>query len=232
MKIHHIFFLVLCTAAFTAIIPAQHTNMNADENMDPAALTLLLKEEWTFLRDEMETYTGKTAVKDEFETTKEFEQRKARLRTDLLNKIQARINETKLNKRIFGVLFKADFKTYNADAGTYEIDCSQTIEAPYDIPTVHCQIPSNTYVALNDTVENGFRKSQIALTFKPGFTWHVSREIARVAKETQGNIYFRVHFVIDISQGNITTQTFLHIVPKDICLIDVQKNQILWQETQ
>jgi hypothetical protein len=232
MKIHHIIFSLLCAAAFTAITPAQRTSMNADENMDPAGFTLLLKGEWTFLRDEMEAYTGKIAAKDEFETTKEYEQRKIRIRTELLNKIQSRINETKLNKRIFGVLFKAEFKAYNADAQTYEVDCSQTIEAPYDIPTVHCQIPSNTYVALNDTVERGFRKSQIALTFKPGYTWHVSREIARVAKENQGNIYFRVHFIIDISQGNITTQTSLYIVPKDICLIDVQKNQILWQETQ
>jgi hypothetical protein len=232
MKIHHIFLLVLCIAACTTIVPAQRTSMNADENMEPAGLTLVLKEQWTFLRDEMEAYTVKIAAKNEFETTKEFEQRKIRLRTELLNKIEARINGTKLNKRIFGVLFKAEFKAYNADAETYEVDCSQTVEAPYDIPTVHCHIPPNTYVALNDTVERGFRKSQITLTFKPDFIWHVSREIARVAKENQGNIYFRVHFIIDISQGNITTQTSLHILPKDICLIDVQKNQILWKGTQ
>jgi hypothetical protein len=219
-------------ALFTSTAPAQRTSMNADENMDPSRLTLILKEEWTFLRDQMEAYTGKTAAKDEFETTGEFELRRAKLRTDLMNKIQARANETKLNKRIFGVLFKADFKSYNADAETYEVGCSQTIEAPYNIPTVECRIPTNEYVALVDSVERGFRKSQISLTFKPNFTWHVSREIARFAKENQGNIYFRVHFTVDISQGNVTTQTYLHIVPKDICLIDVQKNQILWKGNQ
>ena len=224
-----VLFIALLT--FLCSSYAQHSNLNADENMDPSNFALMLKDEWTFLRDETDNYLKATATKDEFETTKEFEARKLKVRSEFLKKIEARINDNKLNKRMFGVLLKSNFNNYDADAEVYTVSCSQTIEAPYDIPMVECNIPANNYVGITDTVERGFRKSEIILKFNPNFSWHVSREIAKMAKSRQETMYFRIHFVIDVSQDNFVNQCVLRIVPKDICLIDIQKNQIYWRET-
>lgn len=221
-------FLLLTGAV---IAYAQQTSLAADENMKPEAFTQVLKTEWTFLRDEMDAFVTSIKTKDEFETTSEFEQRKARQRADFSAKLQNRINDQKFNKRVLKVLFKATPKQYDADTEEYLITCTETIEAPYNIPTVICNIPPNKYLMLSDSVERGFRFSKISFSFGTEFKWHVTRDIAKMAKAAQNNLYFRVHFVISLEVNHDgAPQAVLNIIPKHIELVDVQKNQVFWKE--
>ncbi len=228
----YLFVLVLFAGFQISILNAQETSLAADENMKPESFAQVLKTEWTFLRDEMDAFVTSIKTKDEFETTQEFEQRKSRQRGEIVVKLRNRINDQKFNKRIFKVLLKAEPKQYDADREEYILTCQETIEAPYNIPTVVSEITSNKYLMLSDSIGGGYRLSKISLIKGDNFVWHVTRDIAKMAKAAQSNLYFRVHFSIDTrisTAGN--PQAVLSIQPRFIELVDITKNQVFWKDT-
>lgn len=193
-------------------------------------MTQVLKDEWSFLRDETDNLLKSIEHKGEFETSAEFEQRIAKAKSAYLNKIEARIKEKKFDHRVFGVLFKATLASYSADTGVYSISCPVSMEVPYNIPSVVCYVPSNDFVALGDTIVGGYRTSKLFLRFFPNFRWRIGRDIALQVKNEEPNLYFKVHFVIDIAQAGIVNQAKIRIVPKNIMLYNGSKRGYYWRK--
>ena len=140
----------------------------------------------------------------EFETTREFQIRVARSHDSLQSKLNTHLKETRLDRRVFGLWFKAELVSYNADAEIYSVKCPTTIEAPYSIPTVDCLVPSNLYIDLADSIVGGYRTSSIFMKFNPCFEWKVGRNEALKAKGNQANVFFKVHFVVTLMQEGST----------------------------
>ncbi len=209
---------------------AQQPSTFQDDDLSPEAFTNILKVEWTYLRDSIDALNKRTALRGEFETTAEFQTRTARERQSFLDKLNKRIKDGKMDSRIFGVLFKSSLVSYNADASLYTVQCSATVEAPYDIPTVICSIPSNQYVGLADSILGGYRTSKIYLKFDTVFNWSVGRKDAMKAKENERNLAFKVHFAVDLSQSSFMNQAVIRIIPKDIALIDQANKHVYWRD--
>ena len=105
------------------------------------------------------------------------------------------------------------------------------IEAPYNIPSVTTEIPQNAYVGLADSIRMGYRTSSIYLKFSPYFRWQVGRDIARASKQDESNIYFRIRFAVDLSQGDSKKGSRFGVVPKQVMLINQKTNAVLWEQT-
>ena len=179
-----------------------------DEDTPPESFTILLKDEWAYLRDAVAQLKKETENKDEFETTSEFQARAVRSRDSLQSKLNAHLKETKLDRRVFGLCFKATLASYNADAQIYSVKCNATIEAPYSIPTVDCLVPANPYIELMDSIRGGYRTSSIFMKFNPDFQWKVGKSEARSAKGDESSVFFKVHFVVDLIQERTANHGF------------------------
>jgi hypothetical protein len=221
------FLLAICAGAFSTA-PAQEAPSNPDENISPDQFTEILKQEWTFLKEETDAFLKETAERGEFETTPEFGQRVAARRQVYLANIAKRVKDQKLDTRSFGVLLKSQFVSYNADKQQYAVACSVAVVAPYDIPSVVSFIPTNPYVVMQDTVLDGYRTNRMLMKFKPHWTWSTDRAAAMEAKADEASIFFRIRFTIDIDQPEIKTQALLRIIPKDIEFINANRQTILW----
>ncbi|MCX7985066.1 MAG: hypothetical protein N3A63_09220, partial [Bacteroidetes bacterium] len=133
---------------------------------------------------------------------------------------------------VLKVLLKATPQKYDADIEEYVLTCLESIEVPYNIPSVVCNIPPNKYVTLVDSIEHGFRFSKIKLQLGERFVWHVTRDIARMAKNAQNTLYFKIHFVLSTRMSDSgAPQAILDIIPRQIELVDVSKNQVFWRDT-
>ena len=224
-------FVLLCCAVPAAFVMAQvQQAVYQDEDTPPESFTILLKDEWAYLRDAVDQLKLSTETKGEFETTREFQTRVALCHDSLQRKLDKHLKETRLDRRIFGLWFKAELTTYNADAELYPIKCAAMIEAPYSIPTVDCIIPSNPYVDLADSIVGGYRTSSIFMKFNPTFDWRAVRSEALNAKSNQDNIYFKVHFMVSLTQEGSTIHGQLKIIPKDIALVNHTNNYVFWKE--
>jgi hypothetical protein len=201
-----------------------------DEDTPPESFTILLKDEWAYLRDAIEQLKNETENKGEFETTQEFQLRVARSHDSLQSKLNTHLRETRLDRRVFGLWFKAELDSYNADAELYSVKCSATIEAPYSIPTVDCIVPANPFIDLADSIVGGYRTSSIFMKFNPDFQWKAAREEALKAKGNQANVFFKVHFVVSLAQEGSAIHGQLKIIPKDIALMNRNNNYVYWKE--
>jgi hypothetical protein len=201
-----------------------------DEDTSPESFTILLKDEWAYLRDAVAQLKNETENRGEFETTQEFQTRVARSHDSLQNKLNAHLSETRLVRRVFGLWFKAELVSYNADAEVYSVKCPATIEAPYSIPSVDCLIPSNPYVELADSIRGGYRTSSIFIKFNPYFEWKVGRAEAVSAKGNESNIFFKVHFMVSLVQEGSAIHGQLKIIPKDITLMNRGNKYVYWKE--
>ncbi len=202
----------------------------AEDNLEPAQFTEILKESWTFLKDETDAYLASISEKGEFETTPEYEARVLKERQLYSIKIANYIKEEKLDTRTFGVLLKARPHSYNADKNLYMVACSVQIEAPYTIPSLLTFVPTNKFMRVQDTIVGGYRTSMLKLRFNPYFRWNVDRPVAMEANEGKADLYFRVRVMIDISQQNMKKQALLRIVPKEIMLTNTRKGTVYWRE--
>jgi hypothetical protein len=182
------------------------------------------------LRDATEQLNKETGQRGEFETTPEFQKRSAQARKTFLVKLNDHIKEMKLDRRILGVWFKATLVSFDADAGIYSVKCPVTAEAPYDIPTVECSVPMNPYIEMTDSIKGGYRTPAIRLKFDPDFKWKAARNDAVAAKGAESNVFFKVHFILDITQDNYSSQTRLRVVPKDIMLVNKANKYEFWKE--
>ena len=231
MKTNTVLFVMLFSCIATNFLFAQiQQAVYQDEDTSPETFTILLKDEWAYLRDAIAQLKNETENKGEFETTQEFQSRVARSHDSLENKLNVHLRETRLVSRVFGLWFKAELTSYNADAEVYSVKCPATIEAPYSIPSVDCLIPSNPYVDLADSIRGGYRTSTIFLKFNPYFDWKVGREEARLAKGNEANIFFKVHFMVSLVQEGSAIHGQLRIIPKDIVLMNRNSKFVHWKE--
>lgn len=220
--------LALCLGG-ALVATAQDAPVNSDENLSPDQVTEILKQEWSYLKEETDTFLKETSEKGEFETASEFAGRVATRKQIYLANLAKRIKDQKLDTRTFGVLLKARLVSYNADKKTYAVACSVAVEAPYDIPSLESYIPTNPYFAIQDTVLGGYRTNRILMKFRPYWTWNVERAAAMEAKADEEAIYFRIHFTLDIDQKAIKEKALLRIVPKDIEFINTGRQSVLWK---
>ena len=231
MKKNIALFVSLCSFITTATLFAQvQQAVYQDEDTPPESFTILLKDEWTYLRDAVAQLKNETEQRSEFETTPEFQARVARSRDSLQSKLYSHLKDTKLDHRVFGLWFKATLVSYNADAEIYSVKCATTVEAPYSIPIVDCLVPSNPYIDLADSIRGGYRTSSIFMKFNPDFEWKVGRNEAQSAKGNQSNVFFKVHFVVNLMQEGSAIHGQLKIIPKDIALINRSNNYVYWRE--
>ena len=222
---------ILLFSFLLSAIPEMRAQQSfAEDNLEPAQFTEILKEAWSYLKDETDAYLVSVSTKGEFETTPEFEARIIKERQLYAIKINNHIKEEKLDTRIFGVMLKAAPYSYNADKNVYMVKCSVQIEAPYTTPSLLTFIPSNKFLRVQDTIVGGYRTSRLTLRFSPFFTWEVERPEAMEAKEAESDLYFRVRVAIDISQPNMKQQALLRIVPKEIMLTNSRKGTVYWRQ--
>lgn len=201
-----------------------------DDDLMPDQFSSILKDEWEYLRNATDQLDKETGARGEFETTPEFHARAARARQTALEKLNAHIKENKLDKRIFGVWFKLNLQSYDADGGIYSVKCPTIVEAPYDIPTVVCATPSNQYIEMADSIRGGYRRASIHFKFDPDFKWKVARTEAMQAKSDSLNIYFKVHFVINMALENLPTKATLRIIPRSISIVNKATKLVYWKE--
>ena len=231
---HHmlLFMLVLIPSLLSSqSTQATPATVLPEDNLSPADFTVILKEAWTFLKDESDNYAKTVGKKTEFETTAEFEKRTVEARQQYFAKVTKFIKEKKFDKRVIGVVLKAELEQYDADNQVYNIACRSTIEAPYNLPAVSTEISANTYVGLADTIKKGYRASAIHLKFNPYFRWQVARDVARSAKDDDANVFFKIRFKIDMGQGEMRKGARFAVVPKQVMLINQKTNTVYWEQT-
>jgi hypothetical protein len=202
-----------------------------EDNIAATEFTAMLKEAWTFIKDESENYTNAIGKKTEFETTAEFEKRSVVARQQYLAKITKYSKDKKFDQRVIGVILKANLNQYDADNQVYSVSCPTVIEAPYNIPTVTTEIPQNAYVGLADSIRMGYRTSSIYLKFNPYFRWQVGRDIARATKDDEANIFFRIRFKVDMNQGESRKGSRFAVLPQQVMLFNQRTNTVYWEQT-
>lgn len=207
---------------------AQEAPANPDDFMKGEDFTRILKDEWSYLKDATDEYLSTTDKKSEFETSKEFTERVARLKAAFVAKINSHIQEKKLDRRVFGVLFKTSLVSYNADLQKYLIASNESVEAPYDIPTLRCIVPPNLFVSLTDSVNRGFRTSALRIRFPANYRWDVPRDEAKIAKGNESSIYFQIRFVIDLRQEDMVKQAKMRIIPTQITMLNLDSHKVYW----
>ena len=227
-----IFLLVLFPSLLLAqsTTPTQSTPLSED-SLAPAEFTSIMKEAWSFVKDEYDNYVRSVGKKTEFETSAEFEKRSVEARRQYLMKITKYIKDKKFDQRVMGVLLNASLDEYDADNQVYIVTCPTFVEAPYNLPTIATEIQSNGYVALADSIRKGYRTSSVYLNFSPAFRWQVNRDLAQAAKNDQASIYFKVRFKLDLTQGDGRRGARFLIVPKQIIFYNQKTNAVYWQQT-
>jgi len=230
------YMLLLTLVLIPSLLSSQSTQATPaaplpEDNLSASDFTIILKEAWTFLKDETENYTKTVGNKTEFETTAEFEKRTVQARQQYFAKVTKFIKDKKFDQRIIGVILKADLEQYDADNQVYAIACRSTIEAPYNLSAVSTEIFANAYVGLADTIKAGYRASAIHLKFNPYFRWQVARDIAKSAKNDDASVFFKVRFKIDMGQGEMKKGARFAIVPKQVMLINQKTNTVYWEQT-
>jgi hypothetical protein len=221
---------VVCLIAWNAVpARAQQFSPTEDLNMTPEKAGELFKAHWTFLRDATEDFFKRIEKRGEFETSDEFTARAVREKQAYNEKVDTYIKDMKLKKRMFGVLLKASLKTFDANTNVYTVVCTDNVDAPYDIPVLMTIVPQNPYVGLIDTTQGGYRHSKLFLRFDPDFKWNTTRQIAFAAKGSEANLYFKLRFVLDIEQHDITDRAYLRIMPIDVRLVNQAQRTQYWK---
>ncbi len=194
--------------------------------MTSEEFTNYLKTIWSFLKAETEQYQTEVGTKLEFETTKEFDQRAVDRRRQYLANLAKYSTDQKLKQRNIAISFKAVLEQYDADKNLYYLHSGTTIDAPYNIPTVRCVVPKNPYLALADSVRAGYRTSVLYLNLEPNFRWQTGRDVAQAAKQSEGDVYFKVVVTIDIESNDGRSEAKLGIIPKEFSLVNKGTNQV------
>jgi hypothetical protein len=228
-------FASICAAVM--LLPSssrsQQTAANplSEDNLSPAEFTAILKEAWTFLKEETDNYQKTIGEKSEFETTTEFEKHIVEARRQYLANIMKYVKDKKLDQRVLGVLLNASLLHYDADNQLYSVSCPTVVDAPYNIPSILTEVPRNSYVALADSIKMGYRTSSIYLKFSPYFRWQVARDVAKAAKDDEKDIYFKVRFKVQMGQGTGTKEARFSVVPQQILLVNQKTNTTYWQQS-
>ena len=223
-----LFFLAFFVPAGLTAQQPEPSSGPQEETMMPQDFTNLLKEVWSFLKAETDSYLASIASKGQFETAREFERRVTDSRQQALSKIVKYSRDQKLDQRMIAVLFKASLGSYDADKSVFPISSTTVIDAPYNIPTVQCQIRRNPYVHLADSIRSGYRTSSLFIRLPKGHRWQVGRDLARTAKAEEEDVYFRVKFMVNIENSDLRKHAILEFVPKELALVNNATNKVFW----
>lgn len=207
-----------------------HPEERPEDNLKPEEFTNIVKEAWIFLKDETEALLNASAKKTEFETTQEFEQRVADLRRQYLGKVTRYYKEKKFDQREFGVLFKADLVSYDADTQTYTLTSKTVVEIPYDIPWLQVNLDDNPLVALADSIARGYRSTSMYLKMNPPLRFEVPRDLAKSVKADEGDLYFRVRLTLNTLQENFKNEAVITMYANSIQLFNRRTNLIYWEQ--
>lgn len=219
---------VLVVLSFSFAQDQQKSSPGTDENLMPEQYTDILKQVWSTLKQEMDSYQASIAKREEFETTAEFDRRVTDAKRQYLDKIVKYSRDQKLDQRVFSVLFKASLGEYDADKQMFDLTSPTVVDAPYNIPSVQCVIRKNPYVALADSIRKGYRTSSLFVKLPKGNKWKVSRDVAREAKADEASIYFRVKMMVNIERPDVKDQANLELVPKELALYNNKTSKVYW----
>lgn len=201
-----------------------------EDNLQPIEFTNIIKEAWTFLKDETEALLNASKQKTEFETTQEFERRVADLRKAYIEKATKFYKDKKYDQREFGILFKAQLVSYDADTQTYTLTSSTVVEIPYDIPWLDVRLEENPLVALADSISKGYRSTSMYLKMNPPLRFEVPRDLAKSVKADEGDLYFRVRVTLNTLQENFRNQAVITMYANYIQLFNRKTNLVYWEQ--
>ncbi|MCI0707977.1 MAG: hypothetical protein L0Y80_10900 [Ignavibacteriae bacterium] len=202
-----------------------------EDNLAPQEFTDIIKEAWTFLKDETDAFLKATEAKTEFETTPEFQRRVEGLRREYLAKTAKFSEDKKYAQREFGILFKANLVSYDADRRVYRVTSNTAVEIPYDIPWLDVSIDPNPLVLLADSIARGYRSTSMILKMSPALRYEAPMDLAKSVKSGETNLYFRVRVTFNMVQDNkFRNQARLTITAYHIQLFSRESNTIYWEE--
>ena len=201
-----------------------------EDNLSPADFTDIIKGAWTFLKDETDALLNSTAKKTEFETSQEFQQRVSQTRKEYLAKVVKFSQDKKFEQREFGILFKADLISYDADNRTYRVTSKTTVEIPYDIPWLDVSLDENPLVSLADSIARGYRSTSMYLKMTPALRYEVPMDLARSVKSGEDQLYFRVRLTMNMIQEDFRNEARLSMTAYHIQLFNRATNVVYWEQ--
>lgn len=222
------FLAIGLSLLLTCTVTAQQAETPAETTMAPEEFSNILKQVWSFLKAETETYLASIATRGEFETSREFQRRVADTRQQYLAKVTKQSQDQKFHERLFPVLFKASLGEYDADRQLFTISSATVVEAPYNIPTVECRIRKNPYVFLADSIRAGYRTSSLYINLPRGHRWQVSRDMARAARNEEANVYFRVTFAVKIEHPDVRDRAIIELDPRELAFLNNATQKVFW----
>ena len=217
-------------ATIPVVSQEQQTSQTpAEEVMTPDEFTNFLKQVWSYMKDQTDTYITSTASREEFETAREFERRVTDTRQQYVSNLVKYSRDNKLDQRSFVVLFKAKLGSYDPDRQLYSISSVTVVDAPYNIPTVLCTIRKNPYVFLADSIRAGYRTSSLYVDLPKGQRWQVSRDLAKAAKGEEESIFFRVRLMLNVENPNLKeARAVLELVPRELAFVNQTTSKVFW----
>jgi hypothetical protein len=226
--VRRILLSIFLLSLLPGILPAQQGQPAAETMMMPEEFSNTLKQIWSFLKSETETYLASVVTRGEFETSQEFQRRVTDARQQYVAKTLKYGQDQNLGERVFPVLFKAVLESYDADRQLFSITSKTVVEAPYNIPTIECRIRSNPYVFLADSIRAGYRTSSLYISLPKGHRWQVGRDMARAAKADEANVYFRVKFTVGIAHPDTRDRVVIELDPRELALVNNATQQVFW----
>ncbi len=227
-KILVLFFAVsICSGAMPAQDLFSKFNFTTVLSADQFGETMKII--WEEVKNNVDAFYAKFSTKREFESTAAFENRIQRERNQMAMQIQKIISDNMLDSRQFIVSMKARLIKYDADNQTYSITSPNKANLPPSKDHIRFTCSNNSYVTVQEKNEAGYRRSYLVLKTKPDFTWYVDPQMALKAKNSEGNLYFKMWFslVIDISKPEYVN---IQLIPKKISLVDTAQNFTYWTE--
>ncbi len=229
----HILIIILAVAISAPALAQQTGEKPATnpgiEEISHENFTLLLKQAWSFLKSESEKFVSQSESRSEFETKSEFDQRLDSFRRQYYANIAKYVKDQKLDQRTFVIRFRAQLEKYTVETETYSIRAKETLEAPYNIPTVQCSVSPNPFVALADSIRQGYRISSLHLNFKPALSVRMTKEVAASAKSDEDGVYFQINLQLNLDSSKDPAQSRLLLVPKRIMLINTKATRTYWE---
>lgn len=191
----------------------------------------IVKSVWDALKKSSDGYANAMKSKNDFETTQEFQARMQREREIFREAIVKYSDANSIGTRTFPVLMNVELRTYDADKQTYGMRSSSSVIVPPSGERVEVTCAANPYVLIRSSNKRGYKFAHVVMNTNPEFIWHVNNDMARAAKDSERNIFFKVWFRFDIAQTSAGTSGRLLIVPEKIALINTANNTTYWTDT-
>lgn len=200
------------------------TTLTSDQCFD------IIKNVWDELKKISEDYTSQVAVKSEFESTAEFNDRVRKDKNQFVLKVLQFSEKNKLSTQEYSVWMKAELVKYDADKQVYSVKCPTQILVQPSKDDIAVACPVNKYVSIEEKDEKGYRRAFIQLKTDPEFSWFVNKITAQSAKNKEQRIFFKLSFSFNTLVNEKTNQIVLQLIPHKLALMDQSENFVYWSE--